>query len=191
VRVDARLADERHGFPERLNHRSSQKVARELDEVRRLRLVMYVECLLADRLEQRHAPLHDDRRSGGDDEQLSGGRSVRPPEDGRANERLLTRRVGSREALGKPNADGAHGNVDRAPAEACKDAGLVEGDRFDGGIVREHRDHGVSPTGVCNITRDMCALGGELGRFARRPIVDRHLVSGLEQIRRHGGAHVS
>ena len=57
------------------------------------------------------------------------------------------------------------------------------------GIVRQHRNDGVAPHGICRIRGNLGAgtfkLAQRLGRLVPCP----HVVSGLEQVRRHGLAH--
>ncbi len=51
--IDARLADERHGFAQRLEHRGDQEIAAQFDQIRDFRLIAKEKSLLPQRLKER------------------------------------------------------------------------------------------------------------------------------------------
>ena len=84
----------------------------------------------------------------------------------------------SRQTLGERDADRAHRDVN-APMQAGDHAGLTKTKAFDGGVIGEHRHHGVAPTGVRHRRGGASALRNERLRFVRRAVVDGHVVTCL------------
>ncbi len=85
MRIDAGLAYQRERLTEAFQHRSHQEIAGELDQVCIGRLGADDERLLADRIEQRPATGEHRIGAAGDDEELGGSSSVRPPEHRRSD----------------------------------------------------------------------------------------------------------
>ena len=91
--IDARLADERQGLAERLDHGGAEEIAAQLDEVRGLGLIPDGERLLPHRLEERQTGVDGVRGAGGNDEQLGRRCHLGPPEDRCGDETLAGVRV--------------------------------------------------------------------------------------------------
>ena len=86
MRVDAGLADQRHGFAHRLQHRGGDEIAAELHEICRLRHLADSESFLSHCVEKRHANVDDLRLAGSDDEELALSGGVRPSKHGCSDE---------------------------------------------------------------------------------------------------------
>jgi hypothetical protein len=77
----------------------------------------------------------------------------------------------ARELFGKRDANRAHGDMDGASLQPCKDALHAEHHAFHRGVVGKHCDDHLAPR----------SLTSRLGEG----------VSGLEQVGRHAAAHVA
>jgi hypothetical protein len=80
--------------------------------------------------------------------------------------------------------------VDSTPGEAREHALVAIHDAFDGLVIREHRHDGVGPANIGNAGGGSRVLFDEFVSFRACPVVDGHLVPGLQQVCRHTGAHV-
>src|SRR5882757_725537 len=128
ARVDPGLTDERNRFAEGLDGGSQQKIAAELDEIRRRRLGTDRKCFLPHGAEQRLTRL--DRRgiARADDEQLGRSRHVRSPKHRCCCVALSGLGVRLRQPLRECDTDGAHGKMDRAFAKLGGETSLSQGD---------------------------------------------------------------
>ena len=96
--------------------------------------------------------LHDGLFAGCGDEQLAGGRGVRTSEHGSGDIVMSAPVMFLGQSAGQRHADGAHGNMGRAPGQSLNHAIRQQDRRFDSRIVGQH---GYDDFGV-------------LGRFRRR-----------------------
>ena len=78
----------------------------------------------------------------------------------------------------------------RACGQAADDATFTEHDALDGIVVCQHGNHGFAAAGVRHAGGGFRSLCNE--RFDPRacPVVDGHVMAGLQEVRRHAGAHV-
>src|SRR5712675_262024 len=77
----------------------------------------------------------------------------------------------------------------RSHGKTVNDTVLAEHDAFDSIIVGEHRDHDIAAASVRRAGGGLRALCDEFVRFRPRPVVDAHLMVGLQKVRRHATAH--
>src|ERR1700722_708175 len=81
--------------------------------------------------------------------------------------------------------------MDCTSGEALDDTTLAEHRGLDDIVVCQHREDRIAPTRV----RDRDGLLGPFScqrcRFRRRAIVNGDLMAGLQQVRRHGRAHLA
>ena len=69
------------------------------------------------------------------------------------------------------------------------DAVVTEDGAFECAIVGEHREHDAAGRGGRRSVRDRAAFPCEFFGTRARSIVDGHVVSGFDEITRHGAAH--
>ena len=146
--------------------------------------------LLPHRREERQTDVDGVQRPRGNDEELGRSRHLGPPENRCGDETLPRVRVRHGEPCRKRDADGAHGDVDRALAQARDHALLAEDDAFDSAVVRQHRKDGVAPAGVRHFRGGPRTLLDQSLRLAGRAIVDCDLMAGPEQARHHPDPHL-
>ena len=91
-----------------------------------------------------------------------------------------------RQLPGQRDADRAHRNVDRALGETRDDAAVCQGDVRERRVVGEHGNDRLAPARVGDAGRLMRSELDELAALVRTAIEDRHLMSSLHEIRRHG-----
>ncbi len=88
--VDPSLSDERHRLAKRFDDGGDQKVAAELDEIRRFRRFGDDESPLSDHVKKGVRQMNGVRRAAGDDEQVARFRGVGSTEHGRRDKALAT-----------------------------------------------------------------------------------------------------
>ena len=165
-----------------------KKFAAELHEIGGLGRLGDDESLLSDGVEERGYCADRLRFTSGNNEKLSVGRRLGAAEHRSSNEPLPGCGVSGREPFGQRDANRAGRDMDCAFAKVCEHALVAIHHTFDGVVIRQHGEDGLAATSV----RD---LGGRPGAhmdqflvLARRPIVDGHVVPGLDQVSRHAAA---
>ena len=80
--------------------------------------------------------------------------------------------------------------MDRGREQAADDATVTEHDALDGIVVCQHGNHGIAAAGVRHAGGSFRSLRNEGFDLRACPIVDGHIVTGFQQVRRHTSAHM-
>jgi hypothetical protein len=80
--------------------------------------------------------------------------------------------------------------MNRARGQAVDDATAIEHDALDGTVVCQHGKHGIAAAGVRHAGGGFRSLRNERFDLRAFPVVDGHIMAGLQEVRRHAGAHV-
>jgi Domain of unknown function (DUF4331) len=128
--------------------------------------------------------------TGRNDEELARGRHIGAAEHRRCDEPLPGLCMGGLKLFRQSNADGARRNMRRACGQAADDATVTEYDPFNGIVVCQHGNHGIGAAGVRHAGGGFRSLRNKRFDLRACPVVDGHIMAGLQQVRRHAGAHV-
>jgi hypothetical protein len=80
--------------------------------------------------------------------------------------------------------------MDHARGQPVDDATAAEHDALDGTVVCQHGKHGIAAAGVRHAGGGSRSLRNERFDLRACPVVDGHVMAGLQEVRRHPGAHV-
>src|SRR3982074_1727608 len=114
MRVNSELAPKCKGFSQTFDHSRDEEIACQLDHVGGLSLFAGDESLLPNSLEEWPAAFDLVGWPSGNNEQLRSGCGIRPAEHWRGQIVLLLFAMTFGQTSRQPDADGAHGNVNRA-----------------------------------------------------------------------------
>ena len=95
------------------------------------------------------------------------------------------------QAIGKRDADRAHGDMDGVAAKRRKAAAAAEHDSFDRCVISKHGDNARGAPRLGQAPGDLRAVARQGLGLASRPVVDRHPMAGLEQVPSHRLTHVA
>ncbi len=93
------------------------------------------------------------------------------------------------QAAGQLDADRAARDVDRTRRQRLNDPALAKRRAFDGVVVGQHGDDSLPATGAGHMPGRRRAEGDQGRCLVRAAIVDHEFMPGLDQVRRHAGAH--
>jgi hypothetical protein len=78
----------------------------------------------------------------------------------------------------------------RACGQAADDATVTEYDPLNGIVVCQHGNHGIAAAGVRHAGGGFRSLCNERFDLRACPVVDGHIMAGIQEVRRHAGTHV-
>jgi len=190
------FASQGEHFAENFQCGGAHGVAGELDQVRGRGRAAHYKCLLAQRVEDRTAALDIVRRTGCDDEQLTGLGGIRVSEDRRCYVALPISCMLARQIRRSRGADSAHRQMDGTRDQALgKPVGAeiraAEYDLANRSIIRQHADHEFTVIHLGDVRRRLEAERRELSHLLGATDVGDHLTAGGCQICGHRGAHVT
>jgi hypothetical protein len=144
--------------------------------------------LLTHGVEQRLHAVDRCRVAGRHDAELPGRCDVGSSEHGRRDIGNVAGVVGGHQFVNAIERDGSHVDGHHRRASMSQQIAVDE-HLAQRGIVRQHRNDGVAPHGICRVRGNLGAGTFELAQRPGRLVPRPHAVSGLEQVRRHGPAH--
>jgi hypothetical protein len=188
--LDVVLPHEREALRHRHHRAPEDRVVGQLDRRRRLRLGPGAEDALANQLQERLTALDGVLAPGHDDAELPGGGEVGPAEHRRGHEHLTGGGVRLLETADRPDAVGAHRQMNRPRGERGGEAVGTQGDVEHGRILDEHGDDHVGRApGLGHRGRRGGACGGKGLHLRRVDVEHGHGVAAAHHAPRHARSH--